>query len=151
MKHLKLTMLAASVGLALSLAGCGGGGGDEKASTVNVPTVPPTPETKTIALDMMGGRVAVPLEFVDAKTGQPIIQPVILTASDDVSGNNVYESVELGKESPQDNGNAILFIKQDFAKTATATAPVKFRVVATADGYFAVSYTHLTLPTKRIV
>ena len=135
MKHQKLTMVAASVGLALSLTGCGGGG-DEKSDAIKLPTVPTAPATKTIALDMMGGRVTVPLEFVDAKTGQPIIQPVILTASDDVSGNNVYESVELGKESPQDNGNAILFIKQDFAKTATATAPVKFRVVATADGYF---------------
>ncbi|MDH0032890.1 MULTISPECIES: hypothetical protein [unclassified Acinetobacter] len=121
----------------LTLTACGGGGNENQAAN-NTP--PPTPETRIVSVDMLGGRVAIPIEFIDAKTGKPITQKVTLTASDDVTGDNLYESANVGSaDNKHDTGSTTIFLKADAVKNATVANPVKLRLVASADGYFSSS------------
>lgn len=146
--------IALSIGTVLGLSGCGGGGGGSDGGGSNTTPVPPMPETKTLSLDMKGGRAAISVEFVDAKTGELITRPVTLMAHDDVSGDTVYENVALGVDNPHTSGGATLFVKKAFASAATAANPVHFRLSASVDGYFDSSidlrYSGADTPVQRI-
>lgn len=135
---LKLTPLCSIVLSTLTLTACGGGGGsDDKKSGSN--QVPTAPETMTVKLDMLEGRIAIPVQLVDAKTGEPIQQQVTLTASDDVTDANVYENANLGINADNSTGLSTIFLKADAVKTATKENPVKLRLIANSEGYFSSS------------
>lgn len=135
---LKLTPLCSIVLSTLTLTACGGGGGsDDKKSGSN--QVPTAPETMTVKLDMLEGRIAIPVQLVDAKTGEPIQQQVTLTASDDVTDANVYENANLGINADNSTGLSTIFLKADAVKTASKENPVKLRLIANSEGYFSSS------------
>ena len=90
-----------------------------------------------------------------------IILPMLLFCSDPKAGGKkaeVLQGTEIGIESIKDNGDGTL----DIAVYLYTTVPVAgfqadllpkeyFNLEGISGGIGAVSYTHLTLPTKRIV
>lgn len=135
----------------LVLTACGGASNDGNPSSNATP--PPTPVTHVVNVDLLGGRVILPIEFIDAKTGKRITQEVTLTASDDVTGDNFYENTNLSRtDNKHATGSTTIFLKANAVKNASLANPVKLRLIASAAGYFSSSIDVLydgSVPTSK--
>lgn len=114
------------------LSACGGSSKHEASTPSSTPST-------TIEVDMLMGRVAIPVQFIDATTGNPVTQKVTLNASDNIANSNVYEDEGLGSSNATTNGFSTIFLKGDVAKKATSENPVKLRLIASSDDYFTTS------------
>ena len=130
----KLSAVTFSILCATTLVACGGT--DDIIDAIIDKVLPPMPEETIVNADLLQGRVAIPLQFVDAKTGQTIQTQVKIKAQDDLAQSDVYE-----EPSSQDStvGYAGIYLTADAAKSASTNKPVKLRVIVSAEGYFSTS------------
>lgn len=147
---MKLKYIILAAGTATLLSACGGGGSDGSNNNTTAP--PAQPETRIVNIDLLGGRVAIPVQFIDAKSGQPIIRAVTLNAADNMTGSNIFENSTLGLANASSTGSGIVFLKAGLA--ASKENPVKLRLMASAEGYFSSSidvyYNGSSISTQRI-
>lgn len=130
----KMKALACSIFCATTLVACGGT--DDIIDTIIDKVLPPMPEETIVTADLLQGRVAIPLEFVDAKTGQTIQTEVNIKAEDDIAQSNVYEDPTTQENL---NGYASIYLTANAAKSASTNRPVKLRAMLSAEGYFSTS------------
>lgn len=138
----KLSLLTAVI-CSLHLSACGGGG--KSGSTVQDDQI-------AAQLDVMGKRVPITVQLIDAATGQPVRSTVTLSADDSISGQNVYEDASIG--SAIRHGTATVYLKESATKSASANTPVSFRLTASSDDYFSsgitISYTGAAPAVQKI-
>lgn len=145
----KISALACSILCVTSLVACGGT--DDIIDAIVDKVLPPMPEETIVSADLLQGRVAIPLQFVDAKTGEIIQDQVIIKAQDDLAQSNVYE-----EPSDQDStaGYGYVYLKADAVKNASPSKPVKLRVILSSENYFGTSvdiiYTGTALLPQKI-
>ncbi|MDM1764963.1 MULTISPECIES: hypothetical protein [unclassified Acinetobacter] len=130
----KLSTVTCSILCATTLVACGGT--DDIIDAIIDKVLPPMPEETIVTADLNQGRVAIPLEFRDAKTGQIVQEKISLHAEDDIAQSNVYEDPT---QQNIQNGYAYIYLTADAAKSASSNKPVKLRVIISADGYFTTS------------
>lgn len=130
----KLSTVTCSILCATTLVACGGT--DDIIDAIIDKVLPPMPEETIVTADLNQGRVAIPLEFRDAKTGQIVQEKISLHAEDDIAQSNVYEDPT---QQNSQNGYAYIYLTADAAKSASSNKPVKLRVIISADGYFTTS------------